>query len=241
MNFTLTLQLNIFRRLFTPALNIEQSTSRSSLAWPLELSQKPDQELLAYLDGAAPEKKKIVIEILYDRHDEQLSGFIRSKVSRDDIAKDIAVEVWIEVLRQIDTFEWQEKPIYAWLVGIAKIKCFEHFRESKERNAMLDLDDKPEYYEQIASYLDNTLELDQDTKRHKKSASQNFRQQAELHLAEAIDTLKPKYRQVIELSYYRGLNSTQIGKRLKTNPGTIRQHHKRAKEQIQNYIEQRIT
>ncbi|MEM7538397.1 MAG: sigma-70 family RNA polymerase sigma factor, partial [Chloroflexota bacterium] len=97
--------------------------------------------------------------------------------------------------------------------------------------------------ERFMDYIQYKLSLDEEGMEidmSKPEEMHEMQMRADSLLTEAVGLLKPVEQQVIDLIYYKSLNSNEIGQRINKKPGTVRQIHSRAKTKIQKYINTHI-
>ena len=169
---------------------------------------------------------------LYNRYCKDVWNFICSQEKRDEVRKDIWGSVWKTAFEKLPSFEYRGTSIKGWLFSTANIKLQEFWRMEKERND-ISLSD---VYTQAYKSIDWETDLEQDNPREKVSDEAEIKK--DILIAKLSMKLKPKEREIINLRYYRELNSTEIGKLLNMKPGAVRISIKRILEKMRHFSEE---
>ena len=123
-------------------------------------------------------------------------------------AEDVFSEVWLIYFKKERTFETEEHR-KAWLIRVTI-------------NAAKDLLSKKTYTEEITDRME--------------TPESGCTTEERLDLQEAIDRLRPEYREVICLYYLQGLSIKTIGEILDRNENTVKVHLMRAREELREYM-----
>ena len=140
-------------------------------------------------------------------------------------AEDLAMEAFNKAFSKLE----QYTPDFAfstWLYRIAKNNCIDHLRKNKKDN-----DSKVNHYEAevgiTAHELANQL----------PSPEQLMINQQEIHLLrEIVDTLHPKYKEIIKLHYFKELSCEEIAHQLELPEGTVKVRLFRGRELLYNIM-----
>lgn len=150
---------------------------------------------------------------LIDRYKNALYHHCFAIVHREDAAEDITQETFIAAYYKLRLY----KPAYrfsTWLFKIATNKALDYLKQAaKEVSA----DD--ELISRIASSLPDP---EADASRQE--------------LLEAVGRLRPKYRTIISLHYFRGMDYAQIGRVLGASSGSIKGWMYRAKSDLRKEL-----
>lgn len=217
---------------------LQQQILRCGVAWPPppalvspDLAEADEEDLLDLIKVGSQAERADAFTSLYARYYLAVWYFIISKVSLEADAKDVFSKAWCIAFDKLPRFVWRGISIKVWLFSIANNKCLELFREMKERSYI----SYSEIHEGALLVIDTALRLDEELSPavpHSEVVSE-----ADRLLHKALSKLKPRQRKIIELVYYKGKNSTEIGEILHMKPGTVRQEHKRARKKLQQMLE----
>ena len=91
-------------------------------------SLKSDESLmLDYQNGDS-----VAFEVLYQRHKDKLFNFIYRSCRNPEVVEDVAHEVWIAVIRNIDSYQPKAK-FTTYLYQITRNKIIDHGRRQKSK------------------------------------------------------------------------------------------------------------
>jgi RNA polymerase sigma-70 factor, ECF subfamily len=145
---------------------------------------------------------RAAVRLLFMRHHARVYRFAVRQTGSENMADDIANEVFLEVWRKAPAFEFRSQ-VSTWLLGIARFKILSARRKRRE-----DEMDEGEA-ERIADGSDTpevvTMKLD-------KAAA----------LRQCIGSLSDDHRAVIDLAYYHGRTVTEIGEILSIPVATVK-------------------
>jgi RNA polymerase sigma-70 factor (ECF subfamily) len=134
---------------------------------------------------------------LFDDYYPRLHVYMRARVHDDELAEDLAAEVFVDAFRGLPRFEWRGKPFGAWLFRVARNRIRMHFRTESRR---------PDTVSEIP------LSLSADS--------------PEPDLALAIEStlaeLSPDHREAIELRYVIGLSGQEAAAAMGRSHGSFR-------------------
>lgn len=116
---------------------------------------------------------------IYDRFNQRIRGYVKSKVSDRQLAEDLVQEIFIKVHDHIDNVNETDR-IDGWIFRIAKNKVIDHYRTQRTFHSISEWENVPQYA--TADSNDALLqELEKDTR-------------------EFIKELPDKYRKVLQLT-----------------------------------------
>lgn len=171
-----------------------------------------DKELVKkYLNG-----DETSLGLLVERYLTPVYRFAYGYVRDKDIAEDITQETFVKVWKHLKKFD-TSKPFKTWVLTIVKRTALDHLRKKKlvpfstfdtesGGNSVVDTlaDTAPSIIEQLSQ------EEDKNT------------------VIKMLNSLSDKYRHVLHLRYYAGLNFREIGERLGESLNTVKSRHRRA-------------
>lgn len=156
------------------------------------------------------------LEKLLDIYADRLIGFINSFVKDINSSEDIMMDVFLQLLKSKPVFE-DEKKLKAWLFKVARNKAFNHLKKNKN---LVKLDE---------GILVDTIELE------KKLYSDNISK----ILKESMERLKPKYKQVLYLSYFEEMSNQEISLALQMDERQVRNIKHRAKQKLNEILKEK--
>lgn len=161
--------------------------------------------------------------------------FVYRLLDNSEDANDVIQQVLIQVYRGLPGLENPTR-FRSWLFMIARNKCLDHlrkrpslpfssFRSTAKNWHVEDEDDSPlQLYADPAPLPDEVIE----------------QRETQLLLREAIEQLADKPKQVVLLRYSTDLSFAEIGDALGINENTVKTLFRRAKDQLRDYIKQRL-
>ncbi len=163
---------------------------------------------------------------LMDRYRDSIYFLLLKMVNNKDDADDLTIEAFGKAFKNLE----QYTPNYAfstWLFKIASNNCIDLIRRKKKRTLS----------------IDKTLENDDGTETtiHLKSEmldpEEKFVQKQKIKLLhELVKKLKPRYRELVELRYFKELSYEEIAQQLDIPLGTVKAQLFRAREFLHNVL-----
>ena len=186
------------------------------------LSDKARQDL--YLVELAKTGNERAFAKLLNRYRDAIYYLLLKMVNNPADAEDLTMEAFGKAFRNIDSYT----PNYAfstWLFKIATNNCIDFIRKSKSL---------PSSYEQSTEQYDNmTVNLASDVPDPEEILINN---QKIRHLREVVNQLKPRYRSLIELRYFKEYSYEEIATELNIPVGTVKAQLYRAKSLLYNIM-----
>ena len=144
------------------------------------------------------------------------------KVGDQELAKDLTIEALGKAFKKLHMYT-PDYTFSTWLYTVARNNCIDYLRKNKLPttsidNMMLDSDGKR-----------NTFDL--------KSSDPNpekiyMKKQRIAILRQIVDQLKPKYRDLVKLRYFKELSYDEIADLLNVPLGTVKAQLHRSREQL---------
>lgn len=134
-----------------------------------------------------------------------LRSYVISMVDDFSIVDDIIQDIWLRILTRLDKF--QNVSAMAIVIGQAKQTMIDNWRKRNTRKVI-------EYYDML-----HTTELDYQP---------NF--DTTESVQKSLQLIPYKYRELIELYYYKGLKYDEISEQLNKPMGTVKAEIWRAKK-----------
>ncbi|MFC1978985.1 sigma-70 family RNA polymerase sigma factor [Chloroflexota bacterium] len=166
------------------------------------------------------EHKEAMLTSCFNQYFDKIAHYIYIRLGDKAEAEDLASEVFLKAYKSLDSFKHRGVPMQAWLFKIAHNLLVDHQRkQSKTRTVQVD--DK----HQIADKHD-TME----------SALVNIEYD---RVMQSLDKLTPDQRQVIELRFFGGLTSEEVGGVMNKTSGAVRQMQSHAIKRLRQLLEKR--
>lgn len=189
----------------------------------LKLSEKARQDYeLVQLAINGDEK---AFARLLGRYKDAIYFMLLKMVNNRNDAEDLTLEAFGKAFKNLH----QYSPTYAfstWLFKIASNNCIDFLRKKKGVYVPIESSDNQENAEQIKL---KAKELNPEEKL--------IRKQKAILLHKVVRRLKPRYRDLVELRYFREFTYEEIAKELNLPLGTVKAQLFRAREMLFNLIE----
>ena len=144
------------------------------------------------------------------------------KVGDKELAKDLTIEALGKAFKKLHMYT----PNYTfstWLFTVARNNCIDHLRKNKIKTTSID-----------------QFTIDNDGKKNKIDIQSDelnpegilIRKQKIAILRQVVDKLKPKYRELVKLRYFKEMSYEEISTSLQIPIGTVKAQLYRSREQL---------
>ena len=172
---------------------------RRTGAWPMS-QQSRDSECVQRL--AAGDTR--ALEELFDRHNPLLYPVALRILRRSADAEDAVQQAWVQAWRSARSYDPRRGPVAAWLLTLARTRALDLYRSLASRQR-----------------AETRVDPESGAPTSDPAGSASRRQVGE-RVREALATLQPQQRQVLEIAYFEGLSQSEIAERLQTPLGTVK-------------------
>ena len=170
-----------------------------------------EQELIGYLK----ERNDFAFSYLYDNYSGALFSVITNIVPDKEVAGDVLQEVYINIYRKIDTYDPGKSRLYTWMLNIARNEAIDTIRSKGYRNSQQNREVTETVYEQAGSTQQNIDKIG---------------------LRKLLEKIKPEYRELVDLSYFKGLTQEEISQFQGIPLGTVKTRLRAALSQLRALI-----
>lgn len=154
---------------------------------------------------------------VYDITSRRVFGIVLSIVKDKGIAEEVAQEIYVRLWRRLAQHGAPHKNPSAWIAAMARNKAIDRLRSDRVRGFVGFTDDVPD----IADDGPDAVErIDA------------------MAVRRALSALRPEYRKVLLLSYFRGYTQSEMSEILETPVGTVKSWMTRGVEELRNALEQ---
>jgi RNA polymerase sigma factor (sigma-70 family) len=166
---------------------------------------------------------------LKEKYYEAIYSLIYRMVHEKDEVEDLTQEAFIKAFMSLSSFN-DEFAFSTWLYKIATNNCIDHIRRKKLQTFSIDQPIESRESDFTFELPDSTYEPDREM---------IARQRRKL-IEEAINSLPPKYRQVIILRHQEEREYQDIAELLNLPLGTVKAHIFRAREMLNKYLRDKL-
>ena len=152
-------------------------------------------------------------EEIYRDYYGKVYGYFVSKINNSHTAEDLASDVFLKVYEKLDTFDDTKASISTWIYTIARNTLTDYYRTRKV------CEEIPEEYESTISVEDEVCNREMLDK-----------------LANALEKLDERARDIIILRYYSGFKLTEIAEKLDISYSYVKLLHNNALENLKKYL-----
>ena len=205
---------------------------------------RPEQDTDAQSDASLMsqliEGSQDALAGLYDRHVQAVFA-TALRVSRDrGIAAEVVQETFLTLWNRAELFDPSRGALPAWLLAIARNRAIDRLRSEgrHERAATFSSFDRVESDDQATfEWLTSTGELIAAAGPEPGPEMALSDKETRASIKEALASLAPLERRVIELAYDSGLTQAEIAARLGWPIGTVKTRTRRALRHLREWIE----
>jgi RNA polymerase sigma factor (sigma-70 family) len=187
-----------------------------------DLSEKAKKDLLLVEQARNGDEKAFAS--LHNRYRDSIYFMLLKMVSNPSDAEDLTIEAFGKAFRNLESYT----PNFAfstWLFKVATNNCIDFIRKKQASPSIID-----QGPDELDDYTIN-IQSDMPDPEEALINHQKIKQ-----LREVVDQLKPRYRNLIELRYYKEYSYEEISKELNLPIGTIKAQLFRAKSLLYNIL-----
>jgi len=148
---------------------------------------------------------------LYDNYSGALFAVILNIVPDRELAADVLQEVFVSIYRKIDSYDAAKSRLYTWMLNISRNESIDTIRSKGYRNSQQNREVTESVYESAGSVTQNVDMIG---------------------LRKLLEKIKPEYRELIDLSYFKGLTQEEISKLQGIPLGTVKTRLRAALSQM---------
>lgn len=152
---------------------------------------------------------KTISEQIYEKYNKKIYGYFISKTNHKEISDDLTSEVFIKVFEKLDSFDEKKASISTWIYTIAHNKLIDYYRGIKPVSVLED-DYLAEDDIEEAVCNQETLEM----------------------LADALEQLDERDRELIILRYYSGKTLKEIAVIMQISYSYVKMLHNKALKEL---------
>jgi RNA polymerase sigma-70 factor, ECF subfamily len=172
-----------------------------------------EQDLLELLKT----KTEKGFSVLYDNYSAAIFGVVNKIVRSEEIASDVTQDSFVKIWKNLDNYNATKGTIFTWMLNIARNTAIDRIRSQEYVQSKQNLE--IENYIGVIDNQSNTgLNIDG------------------IGLKTLIDKLKPEYKQLIDLVYFKGYTQSEIADEFDIPLGTIKTRIKSAITSLRTYM-----
>ena len=166
-----------------------------------------EEEQLVFLLKSKDQKG---FSILYNNYSGALFVVISRIIQSDDDANDLLQDTFLKIWRNIDNYDPTKGSIFTWMMNIARNLSIDRVRSADFRDSSQNISME----DNVIFQVDNEYQTVQDID--------------SIGLKKVVDNLRPEYRQLIDLIYYKGYTQAEVSEEYGIPLGTVKTRIKAA-------------
>ncbi|WP_411272915.1 RNA polymerase sigma factor [Daejeonella sp.] len=178
--------------------------------------KKPVFTELELISGLATSDKRF-LEALYEMYCGSLFGIINRIVKEEEIAEDVLQDTFVRIWQSFSKYDPAKGRLFTWMANLARNLALDKLKSKAYRNNKLN--------EKIGD-----LHLTVDNQFNVKSNPET------IGVREIVMSLKPEYKTIVELIYYRGYTHTEAAEELNIPLGTLKTRMRMAVNDLRKYF-----
>lgn len=157
--------------------------------------------------------EKLTYEQMYREYQPKVTSYIRGKVNNASDVEDLVSKVFIKILEKYDTFDETKASLSTWIYTIAGNTVIDFYRVHK-----------------IHAEIDETFSYEES------GFDSILKEETLEELANALEKLDERSRDLIILHYYSGVTLREIAARMGMSYANVKIVHNKALKQLQAYM-----
>lgn len=150
---------------------------------------------------------------LYEQYQNKVLRYLQSKVNDSYLAEDLCADVFVKIYEKLDTFDETKASISTWIFTVARNTLTDYFRTRR-------------VYEEVPEDLTEGGSIEDELCGEEQLET----------LADAMESLDERQRDIIILHYYRRMTLTEIAKQIGISYAYVKVLHNKALSQMKNFF-----
>ncbi|MGO4288251.1 RNA polymerase sigma factor [Chitinophaga sp. RAB17] len=160
-----------------------------------------------------PQEKMSEFGRLYDEYYGRIYNVILGMLEDQEIAKDMLQETFIKIWNHMDKYDADKGSAFTWMYNIARNTALDHLKSKAHRNNLA------------------TRSLEQNHNDLIPTFDREY-----TGIRKLTNLLKPEYRILIEMAYFRDWTQEEIARELKLPLGTIKTRFTNARKALRDIL-----
>ena len=144
---------------------------------------------------------KRVIAIIYDQYAPSLYGVVLRIVQSEEIAQDVMQDAFVKIWKKGIMYNSNKGTLFTWLLNITRNTAIDKLRSAGYRNNGKNQSIDGLVYNQVSSHGTNPDEIG---------------------VKELLNDLDEKYKEVVDMIYFRGFTQKEVSEELDIPLGTVK-------------------
>ena len=152
---------------------------------------------------ALKNRNTIAVQALYDMYSAALLGVISRIVQPIELAEDLLQETFIKIWNSGESYDSSKGRLFTWMMNIARNLAIDKLRSKDFKNSNKNQD------------IENNVDFIDQQKKVSYNADT-------LGLKEMVTTLKPDFKNVLDMVYFKGYTHVETAEELNLPLGTVK-------------------
>ena len=162
-------------------------------------------------------EKESRLATLYEEYFDKIAHYIYVRIGDRNEAEDLAGNVFLKALESLKSYKERGIPMQAWLFKIAHNASVDHLRKRGRVTSVPIEKVTIMAREDPAAVAETNLEMEK--------------------VREAMQKLTPDQREVVQLRFFGGLSSKDVGAILRKSDGAVREMQRAAVEKLRTLLD----
>jgi RNA polymerase sigma-70 factor, ECF subfamily len=163
-------------------------------------------------------KSEQAFNYLYDNYSAALFGVINRIVGSEEVAEDVMQEAFVKIWKSIDGYDTQKGRLFTWMLNIARNSGIDYLRSLQHKKELQNLK------------IDDSVSIINQIKTESSKVDQ-------IGLKETVGNLKPDYKLMIDLLYFKGYTQEEVSKELEMPLGTVKTRTRAALKMLREMMQ----
>ena len=155
------------------------------------------------LVNALKKQDTIAIKALYDMYSGALLGVISRIVIQTEVAEDLLQETFVKIWNSAASYDSSKGRLFTWMMNVARNLSIDKLRSKDFKNSVKNQD------------IENNVDFIDEQKRVTFNADT-------LGLKELVTQLKPEFKDVLNMIYFKGYTHVETAEELNLPLGTVK-------------------
>lgn len=155
------------------------------------------------LVNALKKQETIAIKALYDMYSGALLGVISRIVIHSEVAEDLLQETFVKIWNSAPSYDSSKGRLFTWMMNIARNLSIDKLRSKDFKNSNKNQD------------IENNVDFIDEQKKVTFNADT-------LGLKELVTQLKPEFKNVLDMVYFKGYTHVEAAEELNLPLGTVK-------------------
>lgn len=172
---------------------------------------------------------QMAYSVLLEKYRDTIYFMLLKMVKNKSDAEDLTIEAFGKAFKNLQQYT-SDYAFSTWLFRIASNNCIDFLRKKRAVTVSLDNTSSNEDYDNSIDIKTSDLNPEEDLIKVQNSE----------YIADIVKTLKPRYRELIELRYFKEFAYEEIAQHMGLPLGTVKAQLFRARELLNNILKKKV-